>query len=695
MVLTAIFERPHSGESLTAGLPLVNDRLTPDLFARAAGRAGLSSRIVRRKLDEISELALPAVLLLAEGRACVLVRMRDGKTASVIMPESGHGLTDLPLDQLKERFTGYVIFARPEFQFDSRSEATDVKPTKSWFWGTLTKFWRIYAQVIVAALFINLFAIATPMFVMNVYDRVVPTKAQETLWVLVIGVLTIFAFEFILRNLRGYFIDTAGRSADVIMASLIFQQILGIRMSARPPSAGAFANQLREFETLRDFFTSATMVTLVDLPFIFLFIAVIFIIGGPVAFVPLAAVPIVVGAGLILQIPLTRIVTKTARESAQKHALLVESIVGLETIKSLGAEGRTQRNWERFVGLTSHSSMKARTLSTLGMFITNMTTQLTTVAVVVVGVYLIFEGTLTVGALIACTILTGRAMAPLSQVAGIMTRFNQSMVSLRTLDKIMKMPVERPSGKSFVHRPNLKGAIEFKDVTFSYPEQEIAAVEGASFKIEAGERVGIIGKIGSGKSTVEKLILGLYEPQDGSVRIDGTDIMQIDPADLRRNIGYVSQDIFLFYGSVRENIAMGAPHVDDAAILRASRISGVDSFISKHPLGFDLQVGERGESLSGGQRQSVAIARAMVRDPQILILDEPTSAMDKGSEDWFIARLKDTLERKTLIVVTQRVSLLSLVDRLIVMDNGKVVADGPRGEVLETLAHGKIKGAAV
>jgi len=313
--------------------------------------------------------------------------------------------------------------------------------------------------------------------------------------------------------------------------------------------------------------------------------------------------------------------------------------------------------------------------------------------VVVFGVYLIFEGHLTVGALIACTILTGRAMAPLTQVAALLTRFDQSMVSLKTIDKIMSMPVERPAGTQFVHRPVLRGAMEFRDVEFTYPNQPLPALDGVSFSVRPGERVAIIGKIGSGKSTIEKLILGFYQPQKGAIRIDGTDMKQIDPADLRRNIGYVPQDVFLFFGSVRENIAMGAPHADDAAILRAARIAGVDSFVARHPQGFDLQVGERGEALSGGQRQSIAIARALVRDPNIVILDEPTSAMDKGSEDWLIARLREILEGKTLVLVTQRLSLLTLVERVIVMDSGKIVADGPRDKVLETLAKGQIRGA--
>ncbi len=693
IVLTAIFERPHSAEALTAGLPLVQNRITPELFIRAASRAGLAARIVKRPVAEISDLSLPCVLLLKDARACVLTALNGGK-ATVIVPETGHGTVELPQDQLAQRYTGYALFARPEYQFDARSEATDIRPTRNWFWGTLGRFWRIYMQVGLAAIFVNLFAIALPLFTMNVYDRVVPTKGQETLWVLVLGVGIIFAFEFLLRMLRSYFVDTAGRSADVIMASAVFQQVLGIRLDQRPQSAGAFAQQLREFESLRDFFTSATLVTLIDLPFVLLFIGVVAIIGGPVALVPLIAVPLIIGVGWFLQVPLNEVVTRTARESAQKHALLVESIVGLETIKGLGAEGRTQRNWERFVGMTAKSAQRARELSQFGQYFTGLVSQIVSVAVVVVGVYLIFEGHLTVGALIACTILTGRAMAPLTQVAALLTRFDQSMVSLKTIDKIMSLPVERPAGTQFVHRPVLRGAMEFRDVEFTYPNQPLPALDGVSFSIRPGERVAIIGKIGSGKSTIEKLILGFYQPQKGAIRIDGTDMKQIDPADLRRNIGYVPQDVFLFFGTVRENIAMGAPYADDAAILRAARIAGVDSFVARHPQGFDLQVGERGEALSGGQRQSIAIARALVRDPNIVILDEPTSAMDKGSEDWLIARLREILESKTLVLVTQRLSLLTLVERVIVMDSGKIVADGPRDKVLETLAKGQIRGAS-
>ncbi len=692
IALTTIFERPHSAEALTAGLPLIQNRITPELFIRAAARAGLAARIVKRPIPGISDLSLPCVLLLKDAGACVLVALKSGK-ATVIVPETGHGTLEIAPQQLAARYTGFAIFARPEYQFDARSEAIETRATRNWFWGTLGRFRRIYAQVALAAVFLNLFAIALPLFAMHVYDRVVPTKGQETLWVLVLGLGIILAFEFLLRLLRAHFVDSAGRSADAITASALLQQVLGIRLDARPQSAGAFAQQLREFDTLRDFFASSTLVTLVDLPFALLFIAVVAIIGGPLAWVPLIALPLIVGVGWFLHIRLDEVAARTARESAQKHALLVETIVGLETIKGLGAEGRTQRNWDRFVGMAAETARRSRALSQFGQTLGFLAGQAVSVAVVVVGVYQIFAGELTVGALVACTILAGRAMAPLTQLAALLARFEQSMASLRTIDKIMTLPVERPAGAQFAHRPMLRGAVEFRDVQFSYPDQPLPALDGVSFAIRPGERVAIIGKIGSGKSTIEKLILGFYQPQKGAIRIDGTDVKQIDPADLRRNIGYVPQDIVLFFGSVRENIAMGAPHADDASILRAARTAGVDSFVSRHPRGFDMQAGERGEALSAGQRQSIAIARALVREPNIVILDEPTSAMDKGSEDWLIARLRENLEGRTLVLASQRLSLLTLVDRVIVMDGGKVVADGPRDEVLETLAEGQIRGA--
>ena len=694
VILTTLLERPHSGEALRAGLPLVDDRLTPDLFIRAADRAGLSARLVRRKLADISPLSLPCVLLLKDGRACVLARIEDGETAVVVMPETGRGVSAVPFDDLAPDTTGYVLYAKPEYQYDARSEATEIPQSRAWFWGTLWRFRGIYAQVMVAALLINIFALATPIFVMSIYDRVVPNNAIETMWVLAAGVAIVFLFDFVLRNLRGNFVDTAGRYADVILSSRIYEQLMNIRLSARPASAGAFAQQLREFESLRDFFTSATVATMIDLPFIFVFIGIIWLLAGPVALVPTVAVPIVLIVGYLLQGPLGRLVALSSREAAQRHGLLVESISGLETIKSLSAEGRMQRNWERFVGAAAKSGTRVRAITFFGLHFTTLVNHFTVIGVVIYGVYRITAGEMSMGALIAAMILTGRAMAPLTQVASLLSRYNQSMVSLRTLDTIMRMPVERTRGAKFLHRPDIKGDIEFKNVTFRYSEQAVDALNDVSFKISAGERVGVIGKIGSGKSTMEKLILGLYLPDDGAVWVDGADVRQIDPADLRQSIGYVPQDIFLFFGSIRENIAIAAPYADDRAVQRAARIVGIDEWVDKHPMGYDWPVGERGEYLSGGQRQAVAVARAMVRNPNILIMDEPTSNMDKGTEAHFIDQLGRELEDKTLILITQRVSMLRLVDRLIVFDGGKVVADGPRDKIMETLSRGQVHGTA-
>lgn len=691
--LTELLERPASAQALVAGLPLPADgRLTPELAVRAAARAGLIAKFAKRPLAKIDDMALPAILLLADRGACILVRREADGTLVTLLPDSGQGATRLAAGELADRYAGWAMFARPELGREPRERDLAREEAGHWFWSTILRQWPIYGEVALAALLINLFALASPLFVMNVYDRVVPNNAVETLWILATGVLIVFAFDFLLKILRGYFVDSAGRIADIKLAGRIFGQVLGIRMASRPASAGAFASQLREFETLRDFFTSATVTTLVDLPFIAFFVGIVWLIGGPVAMVPAAAIPLVIGAGLLIQIPLNRIVRRTFREGSQKHGILVETITGLETVKSIGAEGRMQRAWERFVAATAASANRSRLLSSITVNLAGFVTNLVTVGVVVVGVYEIAAGNMTVGGLIACSILSGRAMAPLSQVAQILARFHQARTAYQTLDTVMKLPVERPPATRFVHRPVLQGNIEFRNVSFTYPGQKIAALAGVSFRVGAGERVALIGRIGSGKSTIEKLVLGLYEPEGGSILVDNTDLRQIDPADLRRNIGCVPQDVMLFTGTLRDNITMGAAHADDATMLRAAELAGVEDFAARHPLGYDRPVGERGQALSGGQRQAVAIARALIGDPPILVLDEPTSAMDNAGENGLKARLSAELTGRTLLLVTHRASLLSLVDRLIVLDGGKLVADGPKDQVLKALAAGQIRG---
>lgn len=690
VLLSKMLNKPMSADALVAGLPLEDNRLTPTLFSRAAERAGLSAKVVKRALPKISPLVLPAVLLLEDGTACILQKI-EGKNATVIFPESGEGESLLSFKALAAVYSGYAIFIKSVYHFDQRTEFSSIPRAQHWFWGTILRFWPIYSEVFIASILVNLFALASPLFIMNVYDRVVPNQALATLWVLAIGVATVFVFDFLLRTLRGYFIDVAGKKADVMLSATIFEKVLGIKMSSRSNSVGSFANSMQEFESFREFFTSSTLATFIDLPFALLFIGVIWMLAGDLAYIPLAVIPLTILISLIIQFPLGRAIQQLFRHSGQKSATLIETLTGLETIKSLGAESPIQRKWEQTSGAIAKHSQRARLLSSTAINLTNFVQQMTTIAVVVYGVYLISENEITMGALIASTILTGRALAPMSQLASILTRYHHSKAALKSLTSLMSLPVERPSGREFLHRPSFKGGIEFKQVTFRYPNQPMDALTDVSFRIEPGEKVAIIGRIGSGKSSVEKLILGLYEPDDGSILLDNTDIRQIDPVDLRRNMGYAPQDVVLFYGSIRDNIAMGAPFADDAAVLRAAEIAGVTDFVNRHPSGFDMQVGERGEGLSGGQRQSVAVARALLMRPPLIVMDEPTNAMDNSTEEAFKARLVNVLQDKTFLLVTHRASLLSLVDRILVMDQGKLMADGPRQQILAALKSGHIR----
>lgn len=682
VAITRHYGRPRSATALLSGLPLTDNRLSPDIFSRAAERAGLSSRLTARPLDGVGDHLLPAVLLLKGRSACVMME-RTGDSVRVLVPETGMGETTMSIQELENLYSGHCFLIRPQVEFRDRSKDTRVQGRGTWFWATLKLFKGAYAQVAVAAVMVNLFALAGPMFTMNVYDRVVPNQAVETLWVLVIGIGIVYLFDFILRVLRAYVVDGAGKRADVLMSARIFEQAMNVTLAARPGSAGAFASRLKEFESVREFFTSATVTTLVDLPFIFLFLFVIFMIAGPVAYVPALAVPVVIIGGLLLQLPLRGAVEKATEEGTQKHSVLVEVISALDTVKSLGAEGRMQREWEQFCGASAKTGARVKFLSGLGVHFSAFVQQLVTVCVVIAGVYLITENELTVGGLIATTILTGRVMQPLGQVAGLIARLHHARSARKSIDDLMALPVDRPEGAQYLSRPDLRGGIEFSKVSFNYPDSQLPALTDISLFIKPGERVAIMGPVGSGKSTLARMVLRLYDPTEGAILIDGTDIRQLDPADLRRTAGVVLQDTVLFRGTVRENIATSAPEADDSMILRAAALAGVHDFISRHPMGYDLPVGERGSQLSGGQRQTIALARALLPDPPLLILDEPTSMMDVPAEQALINRLKTEMGDKTIILITHRPSLLALVDRIIVMGRGKIVADGPRDEILK------------
>lgn len=683
--------KPVSTRLLSAGLPKTSGPLHPSAAIRAARSAGMRAQTVYRpSLGQISPLTLPCILLLQGDKACILQSL-DETNAEALFPENDMEARQVPREELEKEYLGYAIFAKPEPALDKRASDIKLLDHKRWFWGTLFHFMPIYKHVLGASVLVNLLAVCGPLFFMNVYDRVVPNNATDTLWMLAIGICIAYLFDFLLRNLRSYFVDVAGRNADIVLASRLMQHLLSMRLDVKPDSTGSLANNLREFESLRDFFGSTTLMALVDLPFLVFFIVLIILIGGPMGIVPLVAVPVVVCAGLFLQFPLQAVTEKGFKENMQKNALLVEIINGLETIKTTMAEGRIQHAWEKVVGMSAASNNQTKRMSNLSVTLTIVITQLVSVLIIIWGVYRISEGLLSMGGLIACNMLAGRAMAPLSQVASMLTRLQQSRMALKSLDMLMNLETEKPEAGEYVEFGHLEHSLTLEDLSFKYPETERFALEKVSIHITPGEKVGIIGRMGSGKSTLGRMCVGLFKPTEGAVKLGGVDIRQLDMIELRSRIGYVSQDNYLFYGTVRENISFGAVNADDRMILRAANISGVTDFIRAHPAGFGMPVGERGMSLSGGQRQSVAIARALLQDPDILIMDEPSSNMDNSSELALKQRLAATLGNKTLILVTHRLSMLDLVERLVVMDSGHIVADGPKAAVLNALRNEQLR----
>lgn len=680
---------PFSEQVATAGLPIEKDGLTPGLFERAARKVGLTANLGQRPLAKISHLVLPAVLIMQDNNACVLTSVHDG-LAEVYFPENPNEAKEVSLSDLKENYSGYIIYVAPHHQVEMRAES-GIKPENysSWFWGVIFSYKSIFLHVLIAAFLTNLFVLVIPIYIMNVYDRVIPTQSLPTLWMLTIGAVIFFLFDFLARVLRGYLIDTAGRRADIILASELFEKLMNLRMRQKPGSTGAFSNAFNDFEGLREFFTSATLTAIIDIPFTLLFVAAIWFIGGNIVWIPLTSVVVVITAAFIMEIPTVKAIKNVMAGATQKNAVLVESLNGLETIKSIGAEGLMQRKWEDAVITQTKANMLSRSLSNLSVNFAVLIQQLTVIGVVAFGALLISSNMLTIGGLIACTILSGRVMM-LSQIVSLSNRFARSRQTLKQFNELMQQKSERSNDHQYLHRPKLRGDIEFDDVTFIYPKRRINAVEHCSLSINAGEKIGIIGKIGAGKSTLLKLLVGLYQPATGSITVDGTDNQEIDPADLRGNIRYVASDSNLFYGTVKDNILMGARNVSDDAFMQATKISGVDSFIAQSPLGYDMPVGERGEGLSAGQRQAVILARALVANPPVLLLDEPTAGVDNNFEQELMKNIEGYIKDKTLLLVTHRLNMLKLVDRVIVMERGHIVADGPRDEILRAMKVGSM-----
>ncbi|PQJ62121.1 type I secretion system permease/ATPase [Photobacterium angustum] len=689
--ISRFYGQANSPDALVADLPLNDGLLSPFLLPRAADKAGLQAKETKMALESISSLLFPVIALLKGGEACVVLSIDKEKgEAEVVLPQNEGSEQWIKLNELNAQYTGHLFLIKKRFRYDERSPEILKTRDGHWFWSTLWESRNIYRDVLIASILINIFAIAAPLFTRLVYDKIVPNLAFDSLWVLAIGITVIFVFDLILKLLRSYFIDLAGKKSDLLISAKIFSRVMGIRMEAKPASVGAFARHLQEFESIREFFTSATVSSLIDLPFALLFLLIIYIMAGPLALVPLIAVLILVAYSFFIQRPLRKSIEEGSRLSSQKHANLIESLSGLETVKMFGAQSQFQYRWEEAVAHMSNWSLKSRRLTDSVQNTAGFLQQFVSVAMIVVGVYLIANGELTMGGLIASTMLSGRAVGPMVQLALLSTRYNQAKSAMTVIEQLMAMPLEQEDGKRYIHRPVIRGKIEFDNVSFAYPNATHAALKNINLTINPGEKVAIIGRIGSGKTSLERLLMGLYRPTEGSVLIDDTDINQLHHIDIRRNIGCVPQDITLFFGSIRDNITLGRPLASDNEILLAAERAGVTAFTQHDAAGLEKQIGEGGHAISGGQRQAIAIARAFLSNPPVMIMDEPTSSMDNRSEMYIKRQLTNMTPEETLILITHKTSMLDIVDRLIVMEQGRIVADGPKDTVLKSLREGNV-----
>ncbi|MDP3084100.1 MAG: type I secretion system permease/ATPase [Rubrivivax sp.] len=696
--LTRHHGRERSPESLLSGLPL-DGALGPDQALRALREAGFNAGLVQRRIADLHQLLLPAILLLNEGDACIVVARRSGAGASalydVVMPGREHHACSAVEADIAAEYTGLAIVATPQPQAAATRDDDGLlhDPAQHWLWGTMRRFVPYYRSALLAAALSNILMLVTGLATAVIFDKVIPNQAFVTLWALATASAMALIFDLMARQLRSYLIDMAGRKADLIVGAKLFRQSLAVRMEHRPASAGAYAHTLAQIEQVREFFASATLSALSDLPFILLFIAMIFVIGGPLGWVLVIAVPVLLGVSLLIQGSLRRSMSSNMKQQADLHGVLVEAVEGIEDLKASGAQGRFLRQYEESTAAAAASALRSRTITSWTSNLSGISQQLITMVMLVWGVHLIGDKVISGGALIGAVMFAGRALAPLNGVVMLATRYQGVRAAMQALDKVMNQPVEREVGKAYVPRRELSGRIGLHEVAFAYPhdgpDEAPRVLKGVSLRFEPGERVAILGRIGSGKSTVLRLLAGLYQPTEGMVEADGIDLRQIDPADFRARVGFVSQDPRLFNGTLRDNVLLDRPTADPGRLADIARLTGLDRVVAQHPKGWELPVGECGGLLSGGQRQLVALARCLVTKPQILLMDEPTSSMDAQSEIAFLRQLREAAGHCTLLMVTHRPAVLELVQRVIVIDNGRVVLDGPKAQVLAALSGAK------
>ncbi|WP_207301110.1 type I secretion system permease/ATPase [Aquabacterium lacunae] len=673
--------------------------LTPPKAVQLMQEAGFHAAVIQRAPERMLGLLFPLVLLLRSGDVCIVTRRleasgrRGQDRYEVIMPGESHTV-EASLQDIQAEYSGYALVASPRVSDAAADDdGVPLDPDRHWLWGTLRRFAPYYRSAMVAALLSNVLMLVVGLFSSVVFDRVIPHKAMVTLWSLAIGTAVAIGFDLLARQLRSHLIDQAGKKADLILGNVLFRQALSIRLEHRPPSAGGFAHELGQIEIIRDFSTSATMAVLTDLPFVLLFVAMTFFIAGPLGWVLVLTVPLVLGLSWAGQKMLARLSSANLKQNAQLQGVLVEAMDGLEDIRAAGAQGHFLQRYEESNSAQAVSSLKSRALTSWVNNFAGVAQQLVTVVMLVWGVHLVHDGVISAGAVITAVMFGARAIAPLSSVVSLATRYQGAKAALRMLDRIMKLPLDRQPDRQYLPRHKVRGQMALREVGFSYPAQGAehapAVLKDLNLQIQPGQRVAVLGKMGSGKSTILRLLGGLYQPTEGLVEVDGIDLRQIDPVDFRSHVGFMSQEPKLFAGSLRDNIVLDRAHADVRALVPILQLTGLDKVAAAHPLGLDMPVGEGGCLLSGGQRQLVALARCLITRPQVLLLDEPTSAMDAQAEALFVKHLKAVAEGKTLVVVTHRPALLEVVDLVAVVEQGRLLAFGPKGQVMAALAGGK------
>jgi ATP-binding cassette subfamily C protein LapB len=693
---TQLVEKPFSYARLIQDLPLkngednslshLNEEEIEPLLHRVANTAGLKATIKENSLENISLLELPVIAYTKDG-FCLITQINDDITL-LILDDQSTIEKKISKELFEKTFLNKIIVLKKRFIFSEAEDKNFGLGIKHWLFDTLKLSRKIYIDVILASLLINLFVLATPLFTMNVYDRVIPNNAIETLWVFAIGVIVVYLLDSALKFIRTYFLELGAKKSDIVISSLLYEKILNIKMSHIPPSVGLFANHIKGFDQIRGFLTNATLTLIVDLPFALIFLAVIAYIGGTIVLIPIIVMLLILIISIFINNILQKEIDKSHHLYAKKNSILIETLNNLELFKSFGKVGWLKYKWENLNNSLVDQGLKSRILASSISIMTSLLIQLNIVFIVIYGVYEIYDVNLTMGGLIAIIILSSRVVAPMAQLSTLLMNYNDAKSAFERLDTIMHQEDEKIIDKNYIELPDgFNGTIEFKNVSFAYPNTKEPIIKNLSFTINQGEKIAFIGKIGSGKTTILKLLMGYYEPTAGTILYNGIDMKELNPTNLRDSIGYVSQSSSLFQGTLKENLSIKA-NLSDEQIYQALRLSGIEEFVNNSSLGLSLPIGENGNGLSGGQIQSLCIARALVTKPKILLFDEPTSSLDQLSEMNLLNNLANYTQNKTALYVTQKKSVLDLVDRIIVLENGNIYLDDIKEIVLEKLSKG-------